>query len=197
MGEVLRVGDLLDGHVLLDVECLDRIYISGYVPNLKVTGQVASFMTANLKLPIPSPAIMEEIGTRFRNAVKTFATIHQVPVVKFGKQDRKQEVMAPYIARQAESGRAGVAAIGVAQEFQNVFAGYRRAGSNCFTFFKADRRVTSFYFYLWDEDFGPAFIKVCAYFRYPVKVWLRRVGQASGRPHRDRPHRAVRRVRHL
>jgi hypothetical protein len=41
-----------------------------------------------------------------------------------------------------------------------------------FSFGKADRRVTCFYFYLWDIDFGPAFIKVCAYFPYPVKVWL-------------------------
>ena len=41
-----------------------------------------------------------------------------------------------------------------------------------FSFYKADRRVTCFYFYLWDEDFGPAFIKVCAYFPYPVKVWV-------------------------
>ena len=41
-----------------------------------------------------------------------------------------------------------------------------------FTFTKADRRVTCYYFYLWDGDFGPAFIKVCAYFPYPVKVWL-------------------------
>jgi hypothetical protein len=30
--------------------------------------------------------------------------------------------------------------------------------------------VTCFYFYLWDADFGPAFIKVCAYFPYPIKV---------------------------
>ena len=41
-----------------------------------------------------------------------------------------------------------------------------------FSFTKADRRVTCFYFYLWDVDFGPAFIKVCAYFPYPVKVWV-------------------------
>ena len=41
-----------------------------------------------------------------------------------------------------------------------------------FSFHKADRRVTCFYFYLWDADFGPAFIKVCAYFPYPIKVWL-------------------------
>ena len=40
-----------------------------------------------------------------------------------------------------------------------------------YTFAKADRRVTC-YFYLWDEDFGPAFIKVCAYFPYPAKIWL-------------------------
>jgi hypothetical protein len=172
MGEVLRVGDLLDGHVALDVECLDRVYLNGYVPNLQVAGQVASFMTAHLKLPIPSPAIMEKIGTRFRNAVKTFATNHQVPVVKFGKHDRKQEVMAPYIARQAKTGVSGVAAIGVAQEFQSVFAAYRREGSTWFSFTKADRRVTCFYFYLWDKDFGPAFIKVCTYFPYPLKVWL-------------------------
>ena len=172
MGEVLRVGDLLDGHVALDVECLDRIYLNGYVPNLQVPGQVASFMTAHLKLPLPSPAIMEKMGTRFRNAVRAFATTHRVPVVKFGKDDRKQEVMAPYLARQARTGIGGVAAIGVAQEFQNVFAAHRREGSSWFSFFKADRRVTCFYFYLWDADFGSAFIKVCTYFPYPVKVWL-------------------------
>ena len=55
------------------MECLDRIYLNGYVPNLQVGGQVVSFMTAHLRLPIPSPAIMEKMGTRFRSAVRTFA----------------------------------------------------------------------------------------------------------------------------
>jgi hypothetical protein len=32
--------------------------------------------------------------------------------------------------------------------------------------------MTCYYFYLWDQDFGPAFIKVCAYFPYPAKIWL-------------------------
>jgi hypothetical protein len=39
-------------------------------------------------------------------------------------------------------------------------------------FTKADRRVSVYYFYLWDVDFGPAFIKVCSYFPYPAKIWL-------------------------
>ena len=175
MAAVVTVNDVLDGHVGLDVECLDRIYLNGYVPNLQVGGQVVSFMTAHLGNPIPSPAIMEKIGTAFRTAVDRFATDNKIAVVRFGKDDRKIEVMRPYLARQARTGRPGVAAIGIAQEFQNVFAATKRVGHNgvpWFSFFKADRRVTCFYVYLWDADFGPAFIKICAYFPYPIKVWL-------------------------
>ena len=37
---VITVNDILDGHVGLDLECLDRIYLNGWVPNLQVPGQV-------------------------------------------------------------------------------------------------------------------------------------------------------------
>ncbi len=172
---VTKVTDLLDGHVVLDVQCLDRIYLNGYVPNLQVAGQVVRFMRDHLGYPIPSPAIMEKIGTSFRRAVASFADDEHVPVVRFAKHDRKIDVMRRYVAAQARTGRSGVAAIGVAQEFQNVFAStaHERPGSPpWFSFYKADRRVTCFYFYLWDEDFGPAFIKVSSYFPYPLKVWV-------------------------
>ncbi|HEX3647406.1 MAG TPA: hypothetical protein VHV49_03205 [Pseudonocardiaceae bacterium] len=175
MTAVTTVNDLLDGHVVLDVECLDRIYLNGYVPALQVGGQVVSFMTKHLGFPIPSPAILEKIGTAFRRSVSRFAEDEHIPVVRFGKTDRKIDVMRRYLARQESTGRSGVAAIGVAQEYQNVFATNRRQASNgipWFSFTKADRRVTCFYFYLWDADFGAAFIKVCAYFPYPVKVWV-------------------------
>jgi hypothetical protein len=175
MVATVTVNEVLDGQVGLDVECLDRIYLNGYVPNLQVGGQVVSFMTAHLGNPIPSPAIMEKIGTAFRTAVDRFAADNHIPVVRFGKDDRKIEVMRPYLARQARNGRSGVAAIGTAQEFQNVFASAKRMGHNgipWFSFSKADRRMTCFYFYVWDADFGPAFIKICTYFPSPVKVWL-------------------------
>jgi hypothetical protein len=41
MAAALTVNDLLDGHVSLDIECMDRIYLNGYVPALQVGGQVA------------------------------------------------------------------------------------------------------------------------------------------------------------
>ncbi len=175
MAAVTTIGELLDGHVGLDIECLDRIYLNGYVPNLQVGGQVVSFMTGHLGLPIPSPAILEKIGTRFRRAVHQFAEDQQVPLIRFTKGDRKIDVMRRYVAAQAKTGQSGVAGIGYAQEYQNVFASTRREGTNgipWFSFTKADRRVTCFYFYLWDADFGPAFIKICAYFPYPAKVWV-------------------------
>ena len=118
---------------------------------------------------------MEKISTRFRRAVESFASANGIPWVRFGKDDRKIDVMQPYLDRQAATGRSGVAAVGVAQEFQRVWSAYQRdtrTAAPQYTFAKADRRVTCYYFYLWDEDFGRAFIKVCAYFPYPAKVWV-------------------------
>jgi len=172
---IVTVNEVLGGHVALDIECLDRVYLNAYVPILQSSGQVVAFMTQHLGLPIPSPALMEKISTRFRRAVESFAEANGIPWVRFGKDVRKAEVMAPYLRKAAAAGRSQVAAIGVAQEFQRVWAAYRRETSTAapqFTFAKADRRVTCYYFYLWDEDFGPAFIKVCAYFPYPAKIWV-------------------------
>jgi hypothetical protein len=171
----VSAGELLDGHTVLDVECLDRIYLNAYVPVLQSSGQVVAFMTQHLGKPIPSPALMEHIGTRFRRSVESYAEANGIPWVKFGKDDRKIDVMLPHIAAQAATGESGVAAVGVSQEFQRVWSAYRRDTQTAapqYTFAKADRRVTCYYFYLWDEDFGPAFIKVCAYFPYPAKIWV-------------------------
>ena len=70
---VVTVNDILDGHVGLDLECFDRIYLNGWVPNLQVPGQVVNFLTRHLGFPIPSPAILEKVGLRFRREVAEFA----------------------------------------------------------------------------------------------------------------------------
>jgi hypothetical protein len=175
---VVTVNDVLEGHVGLDLECFDRIYLNGWVPTLQVPGQVVGFLTRHLGFPIPSPAVLERIGLGFRKAVTEFAAEGEIPVVRFAKGDRKLEVMRPHLDRLARAGRTGVAAIGVAQEFQRVFTGTTYhpdeggEGLPRFGYAKADRRVTAYYFYVVDEVFGSAFIKVCAYFPYPVKIWL-------------------------
>ena len=185
MAHIVTAGDLLDGHAVLDIECLDRVYLNAYVPILQSSGQVVAFMTQHLGMPIPSPALMEKIGTKFRRAVDSFALDSGVPWVKFGKDDRKIDVMQPHLDRQAATGRSGVAAIGVAQEFQRVWAAYQRDTQTAapqYTFAKADRRVTCYYFYLWDEDYRPGIHQGLRVLPLPGQDLGQRarVGQAAG-----------------
>ena len=95
MSHVVTVPELLDGHTVLDVECLDRIYLNGYVPLLQVGGQVVTFLHDHRGMPIASPAVFEQIGTRFRQAVGRFAEMNDIPMVKFKKGARKIDVMRP------------------------------------------------------------------------------------------------------
>ena len=171
----VTVNDVLDGHVALDLECLDRLYLHGYLGQLQVGGQVIQFLN-HRGYPVPSPACLQQIGDAFRRRVASFAEANHIPVVPLKAADRNIEVMRPYLKRAAETGRSQVAAIGVAQEMQRVFIARKRdtdpARCPQFSFDKKDRRVTVFYFYLWDAGFGPAFIKVCTYCPWPVKIWV-------------------------
>src|SRR3954468_8897206 len=107
----VRTADILDGRVNLDLECLDRIYLNGYVPNLQVGGQVVQFLALR-GFPIPSPAVVGRIGDGFRRSVRSFADGNQIPMIKFGKGVRKIAAMTPYLAQLVRAGRSGVAAIG-------------------------------------------------------------------------------------
>ena len=89
-----------------------------------------SFRTQHSGKPIASPAILERIGTAFRRAVRSFAADSKIPVVRFINDDRKIERMRPYLARQAATGRAGVAPSGVAQECTRVFLATKHTGEN-------------------------------------------------------------------
>lgn len=171
----VTVSDVLDGHVQLDLDCLDRLYLHGYLGQLQVGGQVVQFLR-HRGYPVPSPACLQQIGDEFRRRVASFAEANHIPVVPLKAADRNIEVMRPYLDRAAATGRSQVAAVAVAQEPQRVFISRKRdtdpAKPPQFSFDKKDRRVTVYYFYLWDAGFGPAFIKVCTYCPWPVKVWV-------------------------
>ena len=53
MTSVVNINDVLDGHVSLEVECVDRLYLNAYVPKLQTSGQVAYFMRDHLGMPDP------------------------------------------------------------------------------------------------------------------------------------------------
>jgi hypothetical protein len=183
VSRVVNINDVLDGHVGLDLTCVDRLYLNVYVPNLQVGGQVVTFLTEHRGNQVPSPALFKPMGDRFRRLVGDFAATNGIPLLRLGKpdrsrwDDRKLDHVRPFIELAQREGRIGVVAIVAAQEIQKVFMGYERGkGAHGkavnFGFDKADRAVTVYYFYIVDPQWGPGFIKVCSYFPYPAKVWL-------------------------
>ena len=173
---VVTAADVVAGHVGLDISCLDRVYLTGFVARLQTPGGVVYFFHDHRGKPIASPALFEPIGAKFRRDIGGWAQASGVPVIRFKAGERKADVMAPYLGAAAAAGRSKVVAIGCAQEFQYVWTARKRDTDPgmCpqFSFTREQRRVSVFYIYIWDTKMGSGFIKICTYFPYPVKVYL-------------------------
>jgi len=172
----VTAADMVAGHVALDISCLDRLYLTGFVARLQTPGGVVYFFHDHRGKPIVSPALFEPIGDKFRREIRDWAQASGIPVIRFRAGERKADVMAPYLTAAAVAGRSQVVAIGCAQEFQRVWTARKRDTDPgmCpqFSFTREQRRVSVFYVYIFDTKMGPGFIKICTYFPYPVKVWL-------------------------
>ena len=180
MASAANINDVIEEHVALEVECVDRLILNAYVPSLQVGGQVARFITGHLGKPIASAAVLGSIGNRFRRDVRRFADTRGIPILALRKpdrtrwDDRKLDHVRPYLEAAERERRYGVVAIVACQEFHWVFSARNRGKGKAvwFEFFREQRRVGVYYFYICDPDFGPGFIKICAYFPYPAQVWL-------------------------
>ena len=165
------INEILKDHVTLDIECIDRIYLNGYVPNLQTGGQLVRFLR-HRGYEIPSPAILSQMTTAYKAAVEAFACENGIPLFHFERGVRKDDVAAEYRKRQGE--QEGVVFIGIAQERAYAYKARKRVAGKR-VFFDYSRQsvfVNHYYFYLQDKDFGPAFIKVCTYAPYAVKICL-------------------------
>jgi hypothetical protein len=66
----VTVNELLEGHVGLDIESLDRVYLNGYVPNLQVEGSKTQLCTLVLsRLVSHWPGIGITTGAQSRGPV--------------------------------------------------------------------------------------------------------------------------------
>jgi len=181
MASVANINDVLEGHVALEIECVDRLYLNAYVPSLQVGGQAVRFLCGHLGYKLGTCALFGQIGNRFRHEVSAFAAEHEIPVLRLKKpdrsrwDDRKLDHVRPYLERAEREGRFGVVAIVACQEFQWVLSDRNRSnkpGVLRIEFFKEERRTGVYYFYILDPEFGLAFIKICTYAPWPAKVWL-------------------------
>ncbi len=166
------IPELLREHVALDIECVDRVYLNGYVPTLQTSGSLVYFLEHQHGQMIASPALLGEITETLAAEIQAFAQQEQVPIVRFQKGQRKDDIATRY--RRKFTAAEGVVFIGVAQEKMTGFKARKETqGKHVrFQFSMQPVFVRTYYFYLQDAEFGPAFIKIGAYAPYPVKVCL-------------------------
>jgi hypothetical protein len=164
-----NINELLDGHVSLEVECIDRMYLNGYVSALATSGGLYRFLTEHLGKPVASPALLGQITQRFVAELKEFARVQKIPIVQFQHGERKDE-FAKCMRRQRPV-RDDVVFIGVAQEKAQAFSANKVDGRFQF---QRDKTVyvNHYYLYLDDADFGPAFLKICSYAPWGMKLCL-------------------------
>ncbi|MCA1680358.1 MAG: hypothetical protein LC777_16095 [Actinobacteria bacterium] len=166
------IASLLAEHVTLRVRSVDRLFLAGYLPKLQTAGQVVRFLLGR-GFPIPSPAALGKIGQAYVRAIERYAQDNEIAVVRFKRGESKEEVARPYMQAAEREGRFGVVMIGVAQEKTRAWRGWRSGGSDAHPHFEYARQSVfpnQYYFYVRDREWGPAFLKFCAYAPYPV--WL-------------------------
>jgi len=115
------IPELLDGHVTLEVECLDRLYLNGYIGKLATGPGLVFFMRDQLGKPIPSPVVLGQISEKFREAVKALAEREDIPVYQFRHKERKDDIANRF--RRHRNVRDAIVFIGVAQEKAQAFHG--------------------------------------------------------------------------
>jgi hypothetical protein len=162
--------EVLDGKVGLDIRSIDRVLLNGWVRYLQMPGGLVNFIREQRGWPIPSPAMLGEMTDAFRKAVEQFASEQGLKIVTFEKGESKEEVAQAHLAH--FSRKSGVVLIGKAQEQTSAFKGRRddHGSKVWFTYSRQNVHVTHYYFYVLDEDFGLAFIKIASYLPFEVKV---------------------------
>lgn len=118
------LAEVLDDHVVFEVECIDRLYLNLYQPKLMWPGGVVGFFKGHRGMPFASGALMDPISKSFVADIHRFVGDHGLDLVSFEKGQRKDDIAHDYLAR--HDGSEGVLFVGRAQEKARVYRTQKR-----------------------------------------------------------------------
>jgi hypothetical protein len=168
-----NVDSIIRNHTTLAVECIDRLYLNGYLPTMQTSGQLCHFLGKHRGNPVPSPALLKQIREGFLGRVDEFLKQNAVPKVEFKHGQRKDDIANA--RRRKFDKQEGVVFLGVAQEKASSFKaqkGHGPQGGVRFDFLRQPVFVNHLYFYVQDRRWGPAFFKIGTYAPFPLKLCL-------------------------
>jgi hypothetical protein len=92
---MLTVKEILTEKITLDVECIDSVYLNGYVKHLQLPGGLITFIREQMGFPIPSPMVLPPVTQAFRNAVEKYAKEKGLSIADFAKGETRMRRRAP------------------------------------------------------------------------------------------------------
>ena len=171
-------ADVLAGHVLFEIEAIDRMYLNLYQPRLQHGAGIAAFFVGHRGHRFASSALMAPVTAAFTSDISHFIADRGLELVRFGKGQRKDDLTREHLRRADLDDRGlvpeQVLYAGVAQEKQKVFRTCRRrnpvTGATYPWLVPASGVINQYYFYCVDEDFGPVCVKFSSYFPYTGRL---------------------------
>ena len=168
------VADVLDDHVVFEVESIDRMYLNVWQPRLAYGGGVQGFFVGHRGYHYASTALMDPITKAFVADIHGFVAARGLELVHFAKGQRKDDLAQQFLAKFTDE--EGVLFVGRAQEKAGVWRTQRRysasTGGSYAWLVRSSAFINFFYFYCVDADFGPFFLKFSTYFPYTAKLCI-------------------------
>jgi hypothetical protein len=167
------LAQLQKEHVVLELECIDRMYLNAYVPKLTSEGGIAAFCRGYLGHRFASTKQAVTMTKAFVKSIEGFIQSEGLELVRFKKGQRKDDVLQQKLRRFKMP--EGLIFVGVAQEKVRVPRTTRKAcpgGGTIPWIIYSTAMVNVYYFYCRDQDFGPFFLKFCSYFPYSANLCL-------------------------
>jgi hypothetical protein len=167
-------AQVLSGHVTLEIRCIDRMLLTFRQPRLQYGQGIHGFFCYHRGYQFVSSALMLPMTARFAADIDHYIAARGLDLVRFAKGQSKDEVARRYLA--GHDGGEQILFVGVAQEKTRVWRTRQRrdpvTGRRYPWLCQEPAMVNHWYFYGFDAEFGPFYVKFCGYFPFTGQIYL-------------------------
>ncbi len=167
-------AQVLSGHVTLEIRCIDRILLTFRQPRLQYGKGIHGFFCHHRGNQFVSSALMHPMTEAFAADIHHYIGARNLDLIRFTKGESKDQIAKGYLA--GHNGGEQILFAGVAQEKTRIWRTRQRTdkvtGRPYPWLCQEQAMVNHWYFYGFDADFGPFYIKFCGYFPFTGQIYL-------------------------
>lgn len=146
--------------------CFDRVVIKGYISLLSRPANIVYWIRDVQGREKVTKEFLKERSSRYRGWVESYAAKNGIPI-EWADGQRKEEKLKPFRERAIKEGKFGVYFILKSMERGPAFTcqdpQYPTKDPNYVIVRKCKRLYTFYYFYIYDEELGPIYLRVGSY----------------------------------